>query len=434
MITLAFAQMMFYLVNSMKAYGGDEGLTLPRRAELGFGLDLGNELVFYYVVLAILLRSALRPAPPDAFALRPRHGRDPRERGARRRRSACRCTATSSSASSSPAPPAASPARCSRATASTSTRTCCTGSQSGTLMIMVILGGVGRLWGGVIGAAVLLGLEHLIADHPHRLAAAAGAELPAARQPRRRHRAARRSCCSLRRASPGCLRAGNTMLRLERRVASASAAWSPPTTSSLEVARGRGARADRPERRRQDHAHRPDLRQPRPRQRARSASSARTSRALRQHQRVARGPRAQLPDHQHLQALQRARQPRARGAGAQRLELLVLAPGGRGNGAVRRGARDRRRRSAWTRRAESIAGNLAHGEQRALEVGLALATRPQARAARRADGRHGAGGVAAHDRAHRAHPRRRSRCCWSSTTWTRCSASPTASRCWSTAA
>jgi branched-chain amino acid transport system permease protein len=39
-------------------------------------------------------------------------------------------------------------------------------AQSGTLMIMVILGGVGRLWGGVIGAAVLLGLEHLIAEHP----------------------------------------------------------------------------------------------------------------------------------------------------------------------------------------------------------------------------------------------------------------------------
>jgi branched-chain amino acid transport system permease protein len=52
MITLAFAQMMFYLVNSMKAYGGDEGLTLPVRADLGF--DLGNEIAFYYVVLALL--------------------------------------------------------------------------------------------------------------------------------------------------------------------------------------------------------------------------------------------------------------------------------------------------------------------------------------------------------------------------------------------
>jgi branched-chain amino acid transport system permease protein len=32
-------------------------------------------------------------------------------------------------------------------------------------MVMVILGGVGRLWGGVIGAAALLGLEDLIANH-----------------------------------------------------------------------------------------------------------------------------------------------------------------------------------------------------------------------------------------------------------------------------
>jgi branched-chain amino acid transport system permease protein len=38
--------------------------------------------------------------------------------------------------------------------------------QSGTLMIMVILGGVGHLWGGVIGAALLLCLEHVIADYP----------------------------------------------------------------------------------------------------------------------------------------------------------------------------------------------------------------------------------------------------------------------------
>ena len=38
--------------------------------------------------------------------------------------------------------------------------------QSGTLMIMVILGGVGQLWGGVIGAFALLVLEHAIADYP----------------------------------------------------------------------------------------------------------------------------------------------------------------------------------------------------------------------------------------------------------------------------
>jgi branched-chain amino acid transport system permease protein len=38
--------------------------------------------------------------------------------------------------------------------------------QSGTLMIMVILGGVGHLWGGVVGAVALLTLEHAIADYP----------------------------------------------------------------------------------------------------------------------------------------------------------------------------------------------------------------------------------------------------------------------------
>src|SRR2546429_9431158 len=69
MITLAFAQMMFYLVNSMKAYGGDEGLTLPRRAELGLGLDLGNEVVFYYAVLSLLLLTlyALHRLGPSRF-------------------------------------------------------------------------------------------------------------------------------------------------------------------------------------------------------------------------------------------------------------------------------------------------------------------------------------------------------------------------------
>src|SRR3954467_5314495 len=40
MITLAFAQMIYYLTISMKAYGGDEGLTLTQRASIGFGLDL----------------------------------------------------------------------------------------------------------------------------------------------------------------------------------------------------------------------------------------------------------------------------------------------------------------------------------------------------------------------------------------------------------
>ena len=34
MITLAFAQMLFYLANSIKGYGGDEGLNIRARSRL----------------------------------------------------------------------------------------------------------------------------------------------------------------------------------------------------------------------------------------------------------------------------------------------------------------------------------------------------------------------------------------------------------------
>ena len=54
MITLAFAQMLFYLANSMKGYGGDEGLTVRTRALLPGGLDLHHPGTLYYSALAVL--------------------------------------------------------------------------------------------------------------------------------------------------------------------------------------------------------------------------------------------------------------------------------------------------------------------------------------------------------------------------------------------
>lgn len=54
MITLAFAQMMFFLAVSLKQYGGDDGLTLPTRSDFGF-FTLSNNLVLYYLSFAILL-------------------------------------------------------------------------------------------------------------------------------------------------------------------------------------------------------------------------------------------------------------------------------------------------------------------------------------------------------------------------------------------
>jgi branched-chain amino acid transport system permease protein len=54
MITLAFAQMLYYLAVGLKQYGGEDGLNLPARSLIGFGLDLGHEPTLYWVVLALL--------------------------------------------------------------------------------------------------------------------------------------------------------------------------------------------------------------------------------------------------------------------------------------------------------------------------------------------------------------------------------------------
>jgi branched-chain amino acid transport system permease protein len=165
MITLAFAQMMYYLVNSMKAYGGDEGLSLPKRAEIGFGLDLANELVFYYAVL-VILAATLYGLHRLAHARFGRVVAAIRENAARAEaiglpvyRYQLACFVIGGAV-----------AGLAGALLASHGKYVNPGIlhwvQSGTLMIMVILGGVGRVWGGAIGAAVLLGLEHLIADYP----------------------------------------------------------------------------------------------------------------------------------------------------------------------------------------------------------------------------------------------------------------------------
>ena len=53
MITLAFAQMTFFLFTSLERYGGDDGLILWQRNELPL-IDLGNAIHFYYLCLSLL--------------------------------------------------------------------------------------------------------------------------------------------------------------------------------------------------------------------------------------------------------------------------------------------------------------------------------------------------------------------------------------------
>ncbi len=54
MITLAFAQMFYYLFVSLKPYGGDDGMSLETRS--GFALfDLSSPITLYYVALLVVV-------------------------------------------------------------------------------------------------------------------------------------------------------------------------------------------------------------------------------------------------------------------------------------------------------------------------------------------------------------------------------------------
>jgi len=55
MITLAFAQMIYYVGVSLNRYGADDGLTIQHRSQFAGLLDLSNRIVFYYLCLALLL-------------------------------------------------------------------------------------------------------------------------------------------------------------------------------------------------------------------------------------------------------------------------------------------------------------------------------------------------------------------------------------------
>jgi branched-chain amino acid transport system permease protein len=165
MITLAFAQMMYYVFVSMKAYGGDDGLSLPTRSTLGAGIDLRNDFVWYYLVLA-LLASVLYLLHRLVHARFGRVIEAIRENETRaaaigypvyRYKLACFVIAG---------------AIAGLAGALIANHTGYVSPvylhwiQSGTLMIMVILGGVGRFWGGPVGAVVLLALEEGFSGSP----------------------------------------------------------------------------------------------------------------------------------------------------------------------------------------------------------------------------------------------------------------------------
>lgn len=161
MITLAFAQMVFYLFVSLKAYGGDDGLSVRRRNALPF-IDTRDDTVFYFVCLAV---AALFYALLDRL-LRSRFGRvlEGIRQSERRMESL--------GLKPYPYKLAAfvlSGMGCGLAGALMANATRFVSpdmmhwTQSGELIVMIILGGVGTWLGPAAGAAILLGLETVLA-------------------------------------------------------------------------------------------------------------------------------------------------------------------------------------------------------------------------------------------------------------------------------
>jgi branched-chain amino acid transport system permease protein len=158
MITLAFAQMMYFASSSLYSYGGDDGLTLAQRSQFGGYINLYNAFQFYYVVLFVLGCAAL-------FSSRVMHSRF----GSVLR--GIRINETRMEAVGYPifryklAAYVISAIGCGLAGALLANAAEFAGpqfmewSRSGDLMIMAIFGGLATTFGPIIGAFAYLGLE-----------------------------------------------------------------------------------------------------------------------------------------------------------------------------------------------------------------------------------------------------------------------------------
>jgi len=161
MITLAFAQMLYYLMVSLKTYGGDDGLSLPGRSVIGLGLDLGADTAFYYTVLllGVLVFLGLHRLLNSQFGHALQAIRENEARMAAIGFSVYQLKLLAFTLAGALAGLAGALLANQGGFVSPSMMQW---SQSGMLMVMVILGGVGHLYGGFAGAALFLLLEELL--------------------------------------------------------------------------------------------------------------------------------------------------------------------------------------------------------------------------------------------------------------------------------
>ena len=163
MITLAFAQMAYYVASGLARYGGDDGLTIYKRSDFGGLIDLSSRVQFYYLCLACLFGGVylIWRIVNSRFGLVVQGLRSNERRmqaigfPANRYRLVCFVI---------------SGMMCGLAGALLANNTDFVSpasmywTRSGDLMVMVILGGMGSLFGPVIGTIAFLLLEEFLSQ------------------------------------------------------------------------------------------------------------------------------------------------------------------------------------------------------------------------------------------------------------------------------
>ncbi|MET4176345.1 branched-chain amino acid transport system permease protein [Bradyrhizobium sp. LA6.1] len=163
MITLAFAQMAYYVASGLARYGGDDGLTVYKRSDFSGLINLGNRTQFYYLCLACLFAVIVLiwRIANSRFGLVLQGLRSNEQRmqaiGFPAKRYQLVCFVISGM-------------MCGLAGALLANNTDFISpavmywTRSGDLMVMVILGGMGTLFGPVMGAVVFLLLEEFLSQ------------------------------------------------------------------------------------------------------------------------------------------------------------------------------------------------------------------------------------------------------------------------------
>ena len=397
--TIAWGISLYFLFGNLELLGGHTGHHRHPGARRSFGLELRNERHFYYLIWAIALAALWATQQPARLAAGPR---DPRA--------------------------ARADSRWPRRSASTRARlkivvfvyaallACISGwlyahlqrfvnptpfgiNQGIEYLFMAVVGGAGSVWGAVVGATLITLLKQVLQDvlpraarpqrqlrdrrvrHPDGPAAAARARrrLAVDRAPA----AAARAAAGARRAEPLPARdrtQPSTAPLLEVRAARKQFGGLVAVNDlSFDDPARRDPRADRPERRRQEHDVQPDLGRAAAHRRATSCSAASRSAAARRTRSRARGIGRTFQHVKLIAADERARQRRAGRLPARprrRRRARRCSSTARRRRARAPRPRARSRASGSPRTLHDAAGSLPLGKQRIVEIARALAADP----------------------------------------------------------